>query len=43
MDILRDCTHYCCSYLFELHHDVFRKLHILKHPLQFAGERCSTF
>lgn len=33
----------CCAYLFELHHDVFRKLHILEHPLQFAGERCSTF
>lgn len=31
------------SYLFELHHDVFRKLHILEHPLQFAGERRSTF
>lgn len=43
MRFLTDLTHCGCSYLFELHHDVFRKLHVLEHPLQFTGERCSTF
>lgn len=31
------------SNLFEVNHDVFRQLHVFEHPLQFAGEGCSTF
>lgn len=30
-------------YLFELDHDVFRELHVLKHPFKLASEGCATF
>lgn len=29
-------------YLFELDHNVFGQLHVLKHPLQLTSKRCSA-
>ena len=35
--------HLFSLYLFELDHDVFGQLHVLKHPLKLTGECCSAF